>query len=307
MWSMLVRRHEWLSARHPIAARESRRVRQTLPMLIRKLSDPWTMLGYAALLHGAFFVFSLLGYSKLNATFPNLILPFLTPFGTPIAAMILHSMLYWMMLIGICNYTTHVISSDIEGGTWRLLRTTPYLTRDILLAKMMTVARIWGKVFRILLLTRLMVLAVALTAIASQSTAEGAPRVILDPVNCLIFVIQPLVDAFLASALSVLAGILIPNSSWSKAAAYSMVALVSGGLSGVGSFWLIFKSQLGIVAGLLVPLNHWAPIVAAITPTTSTADYVQRMIVFALAYLVAPLILGMWAFAIARRLSERIS
>jgi hypothetical protein len=307
MWSMVIRRFDWLNPRHPIAVRESRRIRQTLPKLIRKLSDPWTMLGYAALLHGSFFIFSLLGYSRLNSTFPNLILPFLTPFGTPIAAMILHSALYWMMQIGICNYTTHVIASDMEGGTWRLLRTTPYLTQDILLAKVMTVVRVWAKVLRILVIVRLVILAFSFMAIASQVPGENATRVALDPVNSVIFVVQPLVDAFLAASLSVLAGVLIPNSSWSKAAAYSMVALVSGGLGGIGSFWLIFKSSVGVVAGLLVPLNHWAPIVAVLSPTSSPAQFAERTLVFSLTYLIAPLVLGVWAFAVARRLSERIS
>ncbi len=307
MWNVLVRRFDWLSPRHPIAVRDSRRVQQTLPLLIRKLSDPWTMLGYAALLHGAFFIFSLLGYSRLNSAFPSLILPFLTPFGTPIAAMILHSILYWIMLIGICNYTTHVVASDIEGGTWRLLRTTPFLTGDILLAKIMTVARVWARVLRVLVLTRLLVLAIAMIIVATQQGSDRYPRVTFDVVNGVIFVIQPLVEAFLAASLSVLSGLLLSNSTWSKAAAYALVASVSGALSGIGSFWLIFKSPLGVVAGLLVPLNHWAPLMAAITPTGSSALFNERTLVFAVAYLLAPLVVGVWALIVARRLAERIS
>src|SRR5438552_17103013 len=105
MWSLLIGRFHWLNPSHPIAVREANLTRLPLPPLIRKLTDPWTMLGYAALLHGIFFVLSLVSYSRLNKLFPNMMLPFLTPFGTPVAAAILHSILYWAMLIGICNYT----------------------------------------------------------------------------------------------------------------------------------------------------------------------------------------------------------
>src|SRR5258706_5274597 len=66
MWSLLIRRFRWLDPYHPIAVRESRRNYPELPRFIRKLTDPWTMLGYAAMLHGIFFILSLIGYSRIN-------------------------------------------------------------------------------------------------------------------------------------------------------------------------------------------------------------------------------------------------
>ena len=122
MWNQLLRRFPWLDPNHPIAVREARRNTQELPRIIQKLTEPWTLLGYAAMLHGVFFLLSLLGYSRINNVFPNLMLPFLTPFGTPVAVGILHSLMYWAMLIGICNYTTYFVTTDLESGMWPLLR-----------------------------------------------------------------------------------------------------------------------------------------------------------------------------------------
>src|SRR5438270_919283 len=132
MWSLLTKRFRWLDPYHPIAVREGRRNHPELPRFIRKLTDPWTMLGYAAMLHGIFFILSLIGYSRINRAFPNMMLPFLTPFGTPVAAGMLHSVLYWAMLIGICNYMTYFVTSEITSHMWPVLRTTPYTTREIL-------------------------------------------------------------------------------------------------------------------------------------------------------------------------------
>ena len=301
MWSLLTERFHWLDPAHPIAVREARRTRQPLPSLIRKLTDPWTMLGYAALLHGIFFVVSLVSYSRLNKLFPNMMLPFLTPFGTPVAAAMLHSILYWAMLIGICNYVTYLIAVDIEGGTWGLLRTTPYTTRELLLAKITAAGRIWSRVLRMLVLTRILALALIPISAMMQRTNDNYSQVGLDLVGGLIFLVQPLADAFLVASLSALAAILIRGLAWAKVGAYAFAALTLGTLGWAGSLYMIFKSPLGAVAGVLTPLSHWAPLVSALTPPDSPAELMARTVVLLLIYLVLPLAIGVVAFIVASR------
>jgi len=280
-------------------------MQRPLPTLIRKLTDPWTMLGYAALLHGIFFVVSLVSYSRLNKLFPNMMLPFLTPFGTPVAAAILHSILYWAMLIGICNYVTYLIAVDIEGGTWRLLRTTPYSIGEILLAKITAVGRLWARVLRMLLLSRIVALALIPISAMMQRTNDTYTHIGLDLAGGLVFIAQPLVDAFLVASLSVLAGVLIHGLTWAKLGAYALTALVFGGLGGGGSLYLIFKSPLGAVAGILAPLSHWAPLISAITPPDSPPELLGRTLVVFLAYLILPLAAGSVALVAATRLARQ--
>src|SRR5258706_4742219 len=110
MVGFAVRRFPWLRADHPLVVRESRRINHNLPTILRKLTDPWTMLGYAALIHGSFFAFSLIGFQRMFFGISDLMLPFLTPFGTPIAAAFLHSILYWALMIGLANHTTFLIA-----------------------------------------------------------------------------------------------------------------------------------------------------------------------------------------------------
>ncbi len=304
MWRLLIERFRWLDPGHPIAVREAKRTRQPLPPFIRKLTDPWTMLGYAALLHGIFFVVSLVSYSRLNKLFPNMMLPFLTPFGTPVSAAILHSILYWAMLIGICNYTTYLVGVDIEGGTWRLLRTTPYSTGELLLVKMAAVGRVWGRVLRMLIFSRILALLLIPISAMMQRTNDNYSQVGLDMVGGLVFIVQPLVDAGLVACLSVLAGVLIRGTSWAKIGAYALSALTLGTLGWAGSLYLIFKSPLGAVAGVLAPLSHWAPLVSALTPPSSPAELVARTVVVLLAYLILPLVVGVVTLMAAARLAR---
>ncbi len=299
MWKLLMQRFHWLDPAHPIAVREAKRNRKPLPTFIRKLTDPWTMLGYAAMLHGIFFVISLLSYSRLNKAFPNMMLPFLTPFGTPVAAAILHSILYWAMLIGICNYVTYHIASDIEAGYWRLLLMTPYTTSEILLAKMMSIGRIWARVLRILVITRVLALILIPISAMVQRSTDNYTDIGLDLVGGLLFIAQPLVDAFLAACLSVLAAFVTRGLVWNKLGAYGLMSIVSGAFSGIGSLYLIFKSPLGTVAGLFAPLGHWAPLASALTPPTSSAELFSRTVVLLLVYLVLPIAAGVGAFALS--------
>src|SRR3954466_2254758 len=126
MTGFVVRRFPWLRSDHPLVMRESRRINHNLPTFLRKLTDPWTMLGYAALIHGAFFALSLIGFQRLIFGMSNLFLPFLTPFGTPIVAAFVHSVLCWALMIGLANHTTYLIASDVSTGSWDMLRLAPY-------------------------------------------------------------------------------------------------------------------------------------------------------------------------------------
>jgi hypothetical protein len=304
MWSQLTRRYPWLSASHPVAAREARRDHQALPTFLRKLTDPWTMLGYAALLHGIFFVMSLFSYNRINRAFPNMMLPFLTPFGTPVAAAILHSILYWAMLIGICNQLTYFVSADLQAGTWGLLRTTPYTTSEILLVKMAVVARIWLRVMRILILTRAIgLLLIPISAMVQRST-ENYSEVGLNVVGGAVFLLQPLADAFMIASLSLLSSFLVQGVMWAKVGAYALAATVYGALSGASGLYLIYRSPLGTLGGLLVPLNHWAALVSAVTPATSSEELILRTGVMILMYLLLPIAIGVVAFKAASRLAE---
>src|SRR5512142_296985 len=204
MWTFVTRRLPWLDPAHPIARREHRRNRQELPRFVRRLTDGWTLLGYAAMLHGIFFAVALLSYTHINQLFPNIMLPFMTPFGTPIAAAFLHSILYWAMLIGVTNFTSYFVASDIDAQMWPLLRTTPYSSGEILLAKLTVVGRIWGRVLRTLVITRILALLLIPLSMLSRQGTETYTVVSLNVVGGVVFVLQPLVDAFLVASLSAL-------------------------------------------------------------------------------------------------------
>jgi hypothetical protein len=259
------------------------------------------MLGYAALIHGILFMVSLLGFQRLFPGLPTVMLPFLTPFGTPVAAAILHSILYWAMLIGISNYTTLLIGRDLETRTWDILRLTPYVSSDILKVKLTTILRRWSGVLRALVLVRLFALLLIPIGIAVQQRLEGPTVVGLNLVEAIVFVIQPIVDAFLVASLSVLSAIMVNNPTWAKLASYSSAGIVYGILSGVGGLWLILKSPIGMLGGLFIPLGHWAPLLAAATPGASSIEVVQRMVVVVMVYAVLPILIGLITLFAANR------
>src|SRR5260221_8659943 len=234
MRGFITRRFPWLKSDHPLVVRDSRRINRELPKFLRKLTDPWTMLGYAALVHGAFFALSLVGFQRLIFGMSDLFLPFLTPFGTPLVAAFLHSVLYWALMIGLANYSTYLIASDVSTGTWEILRLTPYSSSTILGAKLVASARVWGRVFRALLITRLIAVLILPAAIVFQQQAnEGRSFATLDFVAALIFIAQPLVDGLLVLGLSTVAAFAIRSTAWARIGAYGLVAVVYGALSGI--------------------------------------------------------------------------
>ena len=261
------------------------------------------MLGYATALHGFFFILGLVGYNRINALFPSLILPFLTPFGTPISAGILHTILYWLMLIGMCNYITFFVAGDIESGMWKLLRLTPYTNKEILLAKVAAAWHVWWKVLVMLVVTR--VIAALLIPIAIFMQRQNDVRFLIAPnaLGAIVFIAQPIVDAMMVSSISVLCALLFRSNTWANVGAYGLSAVAVGGLGSIAGFWLLYASPLGALAGPLIPLSHWASLIAAISPPRSPDEFAARMIVAALTYLVAPLLITAGIY----RLSVRIA
>ncbi len=279
-----------------------------LPSFFRRITNPWTLLGYAAVIHGGLFIVSIAAYNQMGNNLASAFLPvfspFLTPFGTPIAAYLLHSVLYWAMLIGICNQATYAIGHEFESGTWSLLRLTPYSPTNLLMAKMAVVMRNWVGVLRTLTIIRITALLIIPFSIASQRAREGGGLTLLDLMGAVLFLLQPYAEAFLVLSLSALAGVLIRTSLWSKIYAYGLATLVGGGLNVAASFWLIFTSPMGALAGLLIPLGHWTPLVASILPPSTATVYGVQTIVLTLTSVILPLAVGLLALRFTTRRLE---
>jgi hypothetical protein len=308
MFGIATRRFPLLRADHPLVVRESRRIKHRLPKPLNKLGDPWTMLGYAALIHGAFFALSLVGFQKMFTGLSDLMLPFLTPFGTPIAAAFLHSILYWTLLIGLTNYTTFLVSRDVSTHTWDTLRLTPFTVSDVLYAKLIAAAYMWGGVVRALILTRLVAVLILPAAVMfQQRTSDGRPLGTLDLISAIVFIAQPLVDGLLVMAISAAAAFVIRSTTWSRLGTYGIVALVYGGLSGLGSFWLIFRSPMGALAGVLTPLAHWSPLAAAVLKPQSAQEFMLRTFMMVLIYFILPLVVALVSLGLARRFARNAS
>lgn len=309
MWLRLRARYDWLNPLHPIAVRDTRWMHRDLPLMLRRLNNPWSMLGYAAVVHGVLFVISIIAYHYLGNTlagaFIPLLSPFLTPFGTPLAAALLHSILYWAMLIGICNQMTFAIAREYELESWRVLRLTPFSPVSILLAKVMTVARNWALILRTLTIVRMLSLLILPIAVASQRTRETAYVTTLDLVGVAIFLAQPFAEVLFVLGVATLSGIVIRNTVWAKVYAYGGVALTLGALYGLSSLWLTFTSPIGALAGLLVPLGHWTPLIAAMAPPKAPAIYTLQTALFVVLQLIVPLVLGTGTLYASSRLARR--
>ncbi|MCC7209610.1 MAG: hypothetical protein IT323_20035 [Anaerolineae bacterium] len=304
----LMRRFPWLQAQHPVALRDAHWMQQDPPRFIRRLTNPWTMLGYAAMIHGALFVLSMLVYNMMNpsvsAAMMPVLSPFLTPFGTPLATGMLASVLYWAMLIGICNHASRSIAREREAGTLGVLLLTPFPRHEVMLAKLAVVWRTWMPVLRTLTVIRLVALLIIPIAIASQQTREVSIVQALDVAGVLIFLAQPFAEAFLALGVSALAAMLARDGLWARAGAYAATFLAVGGLNGLTAGWLTFTAPTGALAGLLVPLGHWTPLVATAFPPFGRADYLVQTVALALGLVIIPILLGILALrGVNRRLA----
>jgi hypothetical protein len=288
----LMRRFPWLQAQHPIALRDARWMQQDPPRFIRRLTNPWTMIGYAAAIHGALFVLSMIVYNVLNpsvsAAMMPVLSPFLTPFGTPLATMLLASVLYWAMLIGICNHASRSIAREHE----------------VILAKLAVVWRTWMPVLRTLTVIRIVALLIIPIAIASQATREESIIQALDLAGVVIFLAQPFAEAFLALGVSALAAMVGRDNLWARAGAYAGTFLAVGSLNGLTAGWLTFTAPTGALAGLLVPLGHWTPLIATAFPPFDRADYLMQTLALGLGLVIVPVVLGVLALrSVNRRLA----
>lgn len=297
----LLDRFPWLSASHPIVARETKFHRYQHPPFIRKLSDPWSMLGYAAILHGCLFFIAILSVQHLAPSLTPVFLPFLTPFGTLLTFAMLHSILYWTMLIGVSHFTLKSVGQDLNSGTWQELRLTALRGGDILKGKVVAAFRSWWPTLRILALTRMLGLLIVPLAAMVQQQYDRPPLVALNFVGAMLFIVQPFVDAFMVCGLSALSVTVIRSALWAKVGAYALGALAYGLLSGLSSLWLMFKTPMGAFAALFIPLGHWTPLVGAMVPSVNAVEFAQRMALVTMTTFVLPLIFGFCALGLAYR------
>ena len=290
----------WMSVRHPMAQREISRV-SVIPLFFRRLTEIRSMLGYAALIHLTFFAASMIIYNRKQLLLNAILAPFLTPFGLPLAAAALHSILYWAMLIGVCNMFTTVLCRDLMGHTWQLLRLTPVSSTHIMLAKMTAVRHVWQPILIALMVMRMLAgLSVPLT-----SALEGHHANNIDFIMLALFVIEPLIDGFLAVSLSALSATLVPNVLGSRLLAYGLLGIVLGLIGLINTLWLLFTSVMGTLAGLLTPLSHWSMLAVALAPNRHPETAGLQLAVMALLHVIIPLIVALITFKLAVRIANQ--
>jgi hypothetical protein len=309
LWRRLLARYEWLSPAHPVAVRDNRWLHRELPLTLRRLNNPWAMFGYAAVCHGVLFVIAILTYHYLSTTLAGALVPmlspFLTPFGTPLAAGFLHSVLYWALLIGLCNQTTLAFAREFESGAWQVLRLTPYPTHTLFLAKLAAVARNWSGILRTLLIVRLLALLILPIAVASGRAREAPNVGGLDVLSALIFMAQPFAEVLMALGIAALAGVFVRGALWARMYAYGALAVTLGALNGLGSLWLTFTSAIGGFAALLVPMGHWTALAAAVSPPKAPLLYGLQTVLLVVLQVVLPALLGALALRLALRAAAR--
>lgn len=68
LYRHFITRYPYLNPLHPIARREAHFAHpQPLPLTFRRLTNIWTLLGYAAMVHGVLFVVSVISYNRMNS------------------------------------------------------------------------------------------------------------------------------------------------------------------------------------------------------------------------------------------------
>jgi hypothetical protein len=231
------------------------------------------------------------------------LVPFLTPFGTPVTAAFLHSIMYWVMMIGVCNFMTLSVAGEIQKGTWNLLRMTPYSIREILLIKSTAVTRLWHDVLRVLILTRI----IATITIPISIAIEAHNALALDAISAGLFILQPLVDGALMISVSILASLLIGNVTLARFSSYAAAAIIYGALNGLSGMWLIFTSPIGPLAGLLVPLGHWTLFVTTMVPMKSIELQGLQVLILVGLHIVIPLLLTIGLFKWSERIAAKMA
>ncbi|GAB4545846.1 MAG: hypothetical protein OHK0023_04770 [Anaerolineae bacterium] len=294
----VARRHIGLDAKHPVAVRDRLFLPEFLPPRIKRWSNIWTLLGVAALIHGGMFIVGVLLYhsNTANQDLLPVFSPFLTPFGTPIIVAILHTFIYWSLLLGIARQMTFSFTRELEARSWGILRLTPYDSSELALAKAANVGRSWWPVLSVLCLIRLSALVIMPVAIASQRTREVSVISYFDVAGAILFVVQPYAEAFMVGGLALALAVMIRNPLWAKFYTYTAIALTIGGLSFASAMWLAFNSPIGGFAALLVPLGQWTPLVVSALPPATQMLYGQQTLLLTVTTLGLPLLIGWLCF-----------
>ncbi|MBX3061774.1 MAG: hypothetical protein U0528_14835 [Anaerolineae bacterium] len=300
IWQFLIHRYPWLDAQHPLAQRDLARI-PVIPHFFRRLTEVRSILGYAALIHLIMFIVAMIIYTYLPPAFSGWLAPFLTPFGMPVAAAMLHSILYWGLLIGVCNNTTALVSRDVKARSLELLRLTPYNVWEIVLTKLTALRSSWRGILLALLITRL-VAGLSVPLSNSLEAHKGSP---FDYLQTAMFIVQPIFDMLLVTSLSILSSVITADPTWARLSAYGMIGLTLGALGTFNSIWLVFTSPLGAMAGMFGPLSHWSMLAVALTPRQDPDWYVPQLVVMATVHLILPLLIGILALRQSVKLISR--
>ncbi|MCS6871514.1 MAG: hypothetical protein NZ571_08655 [Anaerolineae bacterium] len=299
LWAWAQQRFPALDERHPVAQRETRFMPSLMPDWVRRFTNFWTLVGFAALIHGVLFCVAAVLYSLLSPDLIPLISPFLTPFGTPIILAVLHTVLYWALLFGVSRHMAHSFSCELEAQRWSVLRLTPYSSDTLALVKVLVVVRAWYGVLRVLFALRSCALIILPLAFAAQRSREAGALSSLDVISAATFLVQPFTETFMVAALSLLSAILVQQPRWARLCAYGALILSVGALNGLLSMWLTFNAPMGALAGLLLPVGHWTPLIVTAFPPHSVALHAVQTFVLALTTVFLPLLIGTIAFGVS--------
>jgi hypothetical protein len=300
VWQRLVGWYPWLSKRHPIAQRDISHATPP-PLFFRRLTEVRSMLGYASLIHLVLFILSMVAYSRMSSPLGALFAPFLTPFGLPLSAAFLHSILYWAMLLGIGNQITQQLASEMASRSFTVLRLTPYSTTEVLLAKITAVRQVWWAILVTLIATRL----VASISVPIAAAVEAHQVTWVDAVAIGLFVVQPLTDALLAASLSTFSAVVVHHPFWARMLAHALMGIVLGALALFSGVWLVFTSPIGAMGGIFAPFSHWALLAVALIPTRRMDLYYAQIGVMALVQIVIPLLIACITLALTIRIASR--
>jgi hypothetical protein len=289
----------WLDLSGPLVARELAR-RTPIPPRLLRLTEFRSIAGYAAFIHMVLFIAAMLSHSFQRTPLSVLLTPFLTPFGLLLAAALLHTLLYWVMLVGTINDVTRSLASDVSSGAWTILRLTPYSVTQLIVARLTAIRYSWQSVLITLIVTRVLASAVVpLSAAADTHFASNA-----DLISVVGFILQPAFEFFAVCGLATLAAFLVPQPFWARMLGYAMVSVVFGALSFLTVTFAIL-AQMGPIATALVPLNHWTLLALAVAPNPAQSVYTVQVLLTFGTTLLLPTLVGGLALVAATYLGKR--
>lgn len=294
-----LRRWLWLDLSGPLVAREVAR-HQPIPPRLLRLTEFRSIAGYAAFMHMVLFILAMASHTSHRTSLSVLLTPFLTPFGLLLAAGMLHTMLYWAMLVGTVNDVTRSIATDVASGAWTILRLTPFSVTQLIMARLTAIRHAWGSVLITLIVTRLLACAVVPLSIASDTHYPADA----DPLSVASFIVQPALEFFVVCGLAAVSAFLVPNTFWARLLGYGLLSLVFGGLSFFTVTFAVLP-HMGPIATALVPLSHWMLLALAVAPNPSQSVYTVQVLLTIGTTLLLPMAIGALALLVAIRLGKR--